>query len=247
MKNKIFIIFILFVMFFITGCENSKKDGNAKVTNNSRELTKDEINNIMNIIDNLKYMDFYNKDIVPRTLTNQEILRISYEFYIEEGNSSKNLSFSSLEGIANKYLGFGLEPESLTCDTHFNIQDDGGKDIMIYDVNTGNYTYNSSHHNHSTGGLRTKVYNKYVSGSEDSGVYTVKINKLFSDVISDGTNGVLSYYKTYGDAKNKKNELFKTSNVDDNCFNEYADKLVEYTYVFNFIDGNYVLSSYTIG
>ena len=245
MKKIFFMIVVLVGIFSIVGCEKNEEYSGKKVEN-SRELNENEITDLMNVIDDLFYIDYYNKDVIPRTLTNQEVLRISYEV-ITKNNLSKQISFKDLEIIAMNYLGFGLEPESLICDTHYNIQDDGGKDYYIYDVSSGNYIFNNRHQTHSNAGLRTKVYNKYVSGFESEGTYTVVVNKLFSQILGDSYANDLIYYKSYEDAKNNKNELFKSAKVDDHYFDDYSNYLINYTYTFNLVDGNYVLTSYDIG
>ena len=249
MKNKIFLFIGLIVgVFLITGCSFNNGENTNVDEAVSRELTEEEKNELLDIVDILKYMDYYNKDIVPRNLTNQEALRISYEILALEGKvGSGKLKFSDLEDTAMNYLGFGLEPENLVCDTHYNIQDDGGADIMIYNVDTGVYASNAKHLGHGAGGLRTEVYNNYVDGYENNGTYTIVVNKIFSEVLGDVVDPQKNYYATYGDASSYKNELFQAAMVDANKFTEYQDSLVKYTYEFKLKDEHYVLSSYKIG
>ena len=247
MKKKLFILVImLFSLFIVTGCNKEEEKEEVKVSN--RELTEDEKSDLLNIIEKLKYMDYYNKDIIPRDLTNQEALRISYEILALEGKvGSGKLEFSTLEETAMNYLGFSLEPENLVCDTHYNIQDDGGADIMLYNIESGVYTSNSKHLGHGAGGLRTEVYNNYVEGYENDGTYTIVVNKIFSEVLGDVIDTKKTYYATYGDASGYKNELFEATMIDANKFLEYKDSMVKYTYKFVLKDNHYVLSSYKIG
>lgn len=246
--KKAYVIFILLIsLFLIGGCSTNIKDEET-VKVEKRELAENEKSSLMEVINKLAYMDYYNKDVVPRNMANQEILRLSYEILALEGKvASGELNFSDLENVAMNYFGYGLEPENLVCDTHYNIQDAGGADIMIYNVETGVYTNNSNHLGHGSGGLRTEVYNNYVEGDYTDGTYTIVVNKLFSGLLGEPYDSKLSYYATYGDAINSKNELFKSNMIDLNKFNEYQDKLVKYTYTFQLKDDNYVLTSYKIG
>lgn len=248
MKNKLVILVIMFFsLFLITGC-NKEEAEEKKVETSSRELTENEKKDMLNVVDKLKYMDYYNKDIIPRDLTNQEALRISYEILaLEEKVMPGKLKFSDLEKTAMNYLGFILEPENLVCDTHYNIQDKAGADILIYNIETGVYSYNSKHLGHGAGGLRTEVYNNYVEGYEKDGVYTIVVNKIFSDIKGDINEDESNYYATYKDSSNYENKLFTAGMVDNKKFSEYKDDLVKYTYKFILKDNNYVLSSYKIG
>ena len=246
-KKKVVLgILIFFSFLFIVGCDGEDK----KISDNNvstRELTLNEKEYLLSIIEKIKYMDYYNKDIVIRDLTNQEILRLSYEILALEGNAvSGKLSFDELEKVALEYFDFSLEPENLICDTHYNIQDGSGSDIMIYNIDTGIYTNNAKHLGHGSGGLRTEVYNNFVSGYESDGIYTIVVNKIFSEVLGDTSGRKKKYYATYGDAFNYRNELFKSSMVDVNKFSLYKDSLVEYTYKFVLKNDNYVLVSYKI-
>lgn len=247
MKNRLFCILLIVMMFFIVGCTKENVDGEKVIVEN-KELTDEQINDLMNRVNDLKYMDYYNKYIVPRNLTNQEALRISYEILVGEGKAqSGKLKFADLERVALSYLGFSLEPENLICDTHYNIQDGGGADIMIYNVDSGIYYTNTKHLGHTGGGLRTEVYNSYFDGNESNGVYTIIVKKIFSELLGDAVYSKLNYYASYDDSAYKRNVLFVSDDVQEDDFDKYSDKLINYTYKFVLKDGNYVLTEYKIG
>lgn len=243
-KKIVLLICLFFSLCLVTGCDSGKKD-ETKMEVSTRELESTELSDLMTIIDDLTYMDFYNKDIVPRNLTNQEVLRIAYEIVKKKDNSG-GISFNTLEDVAMKYLGFSLEPENLNCDTHFNIQDSGGADVLVYDVDTGIYKNNSKHVNHSTRGVQTKVYNEYVEGYVVDDIYTIVVYKVFSELISNNYNSKLNYYLTYNDANNDTNVLFNTSDPAGELDSINKSILAEYTYEFKLKDNNYVLVSYKI-
>lgn len=247
MNKKIILLFILCLPFILVGCGREEKV-KEEVVVEKRELTTEEVTGMMSVINDLEYMDYYNKDIVPVKLNNQEVLRISYEVLEKNGKAIHGkLTFTELEEVARNYLGFSLEPENLICDTHFVLESGQGADILLYDVNTGIYNYNDKHLGHGAGGLESNVYNSYVSGYELDGTYTIVVNKVFSEILEDVYDESLSYYPSYEDAQNTTNKLFRASNVSDDYFVQYKDKLKEYTYTFKLVDNHYVLSSYKIG
>lgn len=247
MKNKLFYILLIVVVFLVVGCTKENTNDVENVVE-AKELTESQIDELMNVVNNLKYMDYYNKDIVPRNLTNQEALRISYEILASEGKAqSGKLKFSDLESVALNYLGFSLEPENLICDTHYNIQDGGGADIMIYNVDSGIYYINTKHLGHTGGGLRTEVYNSYHEGNVSGDTYTIVVKKIFSQILGDAVYSKKEYYASYNDASYKRNALFVSSDVIEENFKDFDDKLIEYTYKFKLKDGNYILSEYKIG
>ena len=114
MKKKVVLgILIFFSFLFIVGCDREDK----KISDNNvstRELTINEKDHLLSIIEKVKYMDYYNKDIVIRDLTNQEILRLSYEILALEGKvASGKLSFDELEKVALEYFDFNLELQKI--------------------------------------------------------------------------------------------------------------------------------------
>ncbi len=243
--KKIYVIFILFMsLFFFGGC-GIKDSDNKNVKVETRELTDIERTSLMEIVDKLSYMDFYDKNIVPKNLTNQEALRIAYEIVVSDGNTG-SISFSTLEDVAMKYLGFSLEPENLNCDTHFNIQDSSGADILVYDVNTGNYKKNISHVSHSTKGVKTKVYNEYFDGYVENDKYVVVVYKVFSELIGNNTANKLNYYSNYNDAKNSTNVILNTNDIAGEFVKLDKDRINKYTYEFKLKDKDYILLRYII-
>lgn len=243
--KKNYIIFILFFTIFLTvGCNISQRDDDV-VKIETRELTDNEKESLMKNVNELIYLDYYGKDVVPRNLTNQEALRIAYEIVVSDG-ITENISFSTLEDVAMKYLGFSLEPENLNCDTHFNIQDSSGADILIYDVDSGNYKKNNNHISHSTKGVKTKVYNEYFDGYVEGDKYVVVVYKIFSELISENSVGNLNYYLNYNDAKNGMNAIINTNDISLEFVNLDKEKINKYTYEFKLKDNNYVLLSYKV-
>ena len=76
MKKKIMLVVLLFLPLLLVGC-GKEKEIVEEVKPVKRDLTTEEINGTMSIINDLEYMDYYNKNIVPVKLNNQEVLRIN--------------------------------------------------------------------------------------------------------------------------------------------------------------------------
>ena len=121
------------------------------------------------------------------------------------------------------------------------------KNAMIYNVDNGIYYTNDKHLGHTGGGLRTEVYNSYFDGNESNGVYTIIVKKIFSELLGDAVYSKLNYYASYDDSSYKRNVLFVSDDVQEDDFDKYSDKLINYTYKFVLKDGNYVLTEYKIG
>ena len=253
MKRIPMFLFLLLSLLLVVGCDETKNEDEKK--QEAREVTEVEKEKIINIINKMKYLDYYGKSFEVKDLTNQEALRASYNIYTAIYPNGE-LKFSKIEEIADDYLGFSLEPEHILCDTHFNIA--GASDyILLYDSKKEEFVDNDSHLGHGGGGFTTAVYNRYVSGTVLEDVYTIKVYKLFSDLTSDVMDETTYYYSTYSNAQKEVNKLFKTTyNFETNRFdkdpqnlldNMDTDDLVIYTYTFILDDGNYVLDEYKIG
>ena len=106
MKKRFLLMMLLVCLFLVGGCTKEEITNDDSVVVESKELTDKQIDDLMKVVNDLKYMDYYNKDIVPRKLTNQEALRISYEILASEGRAqSGKLKFTDLESVALNYLG----------------------------------------------------------------------------------------------------------------------------------------------
>lgn len=228
--------FILLVisLVLLSGCGKNVIHDEVK----KEEVITDEIkNSLLDRINDLDYLDFYNKSVMTRDLSNQEVLRLSYEIF-KTKNGDVSFSFEDLESIAKDYFDFPLAKENIQCDTHFNIQDEGISDYFIIDLETGKYYKNKDHISHPLYGVKTKVYNNYVSSSVDNGIYEVVVNKLFSSFIGDKN---VRYYYSYNDVKGNINSILT------NDFSK-VDKNMLHSYKYSFIkkDGSYKLISYDI-
>lgn len=257
MKKKFLLLFVvIFVVFLTVGCDKKDNDeiksGEIKESK-PRELTKEEIKDLMDRINVLQYIDYFAKDLKNTDLTNQEALQISFDIASLKG--IEKYKFKDLEKIANDYLGFSLEPEDLLCVSHFNVLG-GSEYIMLYDSTDGIYKYNDSHLGHGAGGFGADVYNKYADSEVKDDVYTINVYKVFSDVYTDVLNDEIYYYRTYNDAIKLSNHLFKID-IDFNSYDKTADPwrkidevpvtdLIKYTYTFVKKGDSYVFTSYKI-
>jgi len=246
MKKKLLILFLFLSIFIVGGCKK-KEEPKKEEVNEIRVLKEEEINTLMEKIEDLYYFDINPaKSFKTSELTNQEVLLWSIGLEDADG-----VLFSDLEKLALDYLDFSLEPENVLCMTHSNIL--GTSDYRyLYDVDTKKFVKNDNHAKHSESGYYAYVINKYVSSSYENGDYIITVSKIFSDtdrIINANSDSLVKrdWYKTYQDAKNKKNPVMSKSDYKkaEEFFNKNG-AYKKYTYTFKLKNGNYVLKSYVI-
>lgn len=248
MKKWTYFLLLFLSLFMVTSCAK-KEDSKEKVE--SRELKENEKDTLMNLVDELKYMDYFGESFAVDSLSNQQVLRTSYEILkIKNDTNEDEVSFASLKEIAKDYFDYDLKEEDLRCDINIHSENDkDGINILLYNEKTGKYVENDSHLGHGGGGLHSLIYNYYVDGNVKENQYTIVVYKLFSDILGDIYEEEVYYYASYENASSSKDKLFKKGFYDelDNEYESYKDKLIKYTYTFNYVDDHYVLEEYKIG
>ena len=246
MKKSLLVLFLFLSLFLLIGCKK-KEEEKPKQVDEVRDLKEDEIKALTQRVEELYYFDINPaKSFKTSELTNQEVL-----LWAAGLGDASNVSFSEYEKKAIDYLDFSLEPENILCMTHSNKL--GSSDYKyIYDVNTKKYVKNKAHINHSETGYYAYVVNRYISSSYKNGDYIITFSKIFSDTdrsIDVNVDSLIKrdWYKTYQDAKNKKDPVM--SKFDYKKAEEFFNKngaYKKYTYTFKLKNGNYVLKSYVI-
>lgn len=243
--KKIWLIMFLGIVILLGGCAKQNEE-TKKEEVKERELEILEKEALLKNIDDLEYFDYLGESFRVADLNNQDVLQFVYELV----GDLDNKKFSELESIVGKYLNYSIEPENIICKTHYNISN-SSEDLYLYDSNTDTYLSNSSHLGHGSGGFRTYVFNKFISGKTNGDVYEVVVSKVFSSILGDvaSDNDVYDYYSSYKDAVSGINSLF--SSKYDNVLNllnsgDYDNKLVKYKYTFKLKNGNYLLTNYEI-
>ncbi len=259
MKKYCFMLLLLCSLFLVVGCEDKEEKGNKKneeVKENIRDFTEVEEKALMKIVDDLKYLDYFDKSFEIKDLTNQELLRTSISIYNKKSNYSGKYTIRNLEDVAKEYFDYKLVGENVECESHW--EDTGGsKYISLFDDYTGTFVYNDEHYGHGGGGFSTEVYNRFKSGEVKDDKYILKVYKLFSGLSTDVMEEDVYYFNSYNNAARNKDKLFKAKynfetdrlSVDpqDKLDKMEEEKLIIYTYIFEVKNGNYILKSYKIG
>lgn len=246
MKRKILIL--LFISLLLFGCGKKNKEVKQEEVIKTRELTQEEITNLMNRIQDLSYFDFNPaRSFKTNELTNQEVL-----LWASSRLDVLNSPFAVFEEEALDYLDFSLEPENILCMTHSNIL--GTSDYLyIYNVETKSYIKNVGHRIHSDEGYYSYIVNRYSDSRFEEDNFIISVYKLFSDTTavygaSEDTTRKRNWYYSYSDAKNKVNPVSYNNNESalNDLNNIDPSNLIKYTYTFKMKNDNYVLKSYVI-
>jgi len=239
--RKIFKKVIIVLLLLLVVCSCSLKDEEVSNEEEVRDLTTQEIEDLTAIVEDLKYLDYYEKSFETIELSNQEVLRFIFDLYTTK-NDSLDVTFTELEEALESYMDFPLEPENILCETHFNIL---GKSDYLYllDIDTWKYYLNDKHESHSTLGFRTEVYNYFVSGEVVNNKYVVTFYKVFGSLYSE--DGI--YYFNYTEAANRVDGIVLSSDEQiQELFLNKDERLQSFTYTFEKDDDNYLLVSYAI-
>jgi len=254
MKKKIMnFLLIVLSLFLISGCEQkeekvepgeTKQEEKIEEKNIEKEMTEEEKNTLLKIIDELKYLDYRGESFKSSDLTNQEVL----QFAITKVKQVEGTSFTELENITKKYLGYNIKAENILCVPHY-AETPGSKYVYKYNPKTNKYSYDEEHLGHGGGGFMTDIYNRYKDSKIINDEYKITVYKAFSEILGDvWETDDFKYYPTYEDAATEKNELFTSrENKVIKKLNEIdASKLTEFTYTFKLENDNFILVSYDI-
>lgn len=239
MKNKIKKI-MLFLLLLVILCACSRKTSEKEATVETRDLKAEEVDVLQEEVNDLKYLDFYEKSFETIELSNQEVLRFIFDLYTSK-NGNVDVNYWKLEEFLDNYMDFPLEPENILCETHFNIL---GKSDYLYllDIDSWVYYLNESHEEHNLEGFRTNIYNYYVSGEVTNNLYKVSFYKMFGSLYNEEN----TYYFSYTDAHNRQNGVVLSSEEQmQELFLNKDERLQVYVYTFLNVDGKYLLDSYS--
>jgi len=255
MKRKIWVIslisliaiLIYLFIFFIF----SKKDESKEVEN------KEEITLLLDFIyyNKLMYFDNFNKSFKVENLTNEEIgeyIYYIYKDYFKQTNNSY-LTKTDIDNMLKNVFGDKINYQ------HENLHycEKCKKYHILYNKEEENYIDNKMCEEDQKGftmaaptSVLEKKENKYI----------LSIKNIFTNYNENGNYD--GFYGNYIDAKNKKNVIYDISkekfsenvetrnkqieNLINKNYNSIENKLTEYKYVFEHIDGNIIFTGYEI-
>lgn len=206
-------------------------------------LTKEETEDLLEIIEKIEPIDFLGKSFKPEELTNDEMLRLTFDIF-----GAQEYGIVGIEGkyfrdsIAKKYFGYeNLEMTDMICNC--------GATLATYDAEEDQYSWDGSFHNYEA--HTCDVYNEYLEAYKLEDQYIVSAYKLFPDLMENSSADDIHFYATYEDAKKQKNAVIMAASEDE--FTEALasidpTELVIYTYFFEKnTEGQFILAEYSIG
>lgn len=215
-----------------------------------KELSQNEIDDLMEIIDKLYIVDERDENIDENhKLSNQQLLEFAFANtkIIKETNSlyEKEWNYNDLNETVNKYFGIDLIKEDYLCplDKHA---------FYKYDTKNDKYIFNKEHLGHG-GPEIIDVINLYSSSYSKKDIYTIKVKKAFSSDMNENPDNEAIYNKNYNSYLYPEDDLFEVYGENRNeVFKNarekvegYKDELYEYTYTFKKENGNYIFLTYT--
>ena len=235
-----------------TNDNNTKKEDKVEIKEET--LTSEEKNSIVNKIKEYdNYFISFDGTKNPLEMTDQE----KFEFYL------KNNYGKFKTGVSSKEIEEYLQKEFDSKIT-FNPIDEylceiDNLPLITYDKNNDLYKADYSEHGHD-GDYISKIFSYYVDGVkkvDKTTTYKIRVRKAFSNYVTVGL--ITSFYGSYTDAVNRKNEVFDLYKIygDENMSNEDLEKKVKtqyekykgmfkiYTYTFETdsnIENSYLIS-----
>lgn len=217
-----------------------------------------------NILDNVINVNFLEEGFDNiEDLSNQQ--KLALLFYAKNDHIESNETTSE---TVDKYLkenyGIVVEHENIKCD----INSETEEYCYLYDIDKMVYTENFNTDNQKQNILakymNRKVHAKTTDYIKNDNIYQLTRYELYKEVCIDDCNLVTQYYSTVKEANNKTTPLMKLSSrystpeiIEYNTnkmystifnvnFDIYKNIMPSYTYTFEKIGDNYILTNYQI-
>ncbi len=210
------------------------------LTSNGKNITDEEKQTLMEIIDDLSRLDKQEKkELNINDITNEIKLDLAFILATKADDRlyDERYTLKDINAINIKYFDSEVIPEDFICD-----QDDIA--LFKYDTKKKEYYMNESHGGHGVQMIET--VNLFSSASKKEDVYTVKVKKVFAE---DDYFSSRNFYKTYSDALANHNSIFYVETDDDiekdyeNGAKEHSKELDIYVYTFKKKGSNYIFQS----
>lgn len=177
--------------------------------------------------------------------TNQELLL----FAIDRLGYSEVHTLKEVNEVTQSYFGLDVEPEDVNC--HFSTDE---APLYLYDEKKKEFVPNEEHGAHGLGSYYSDILNRIIDVDVKDNIYTVKVKKAFGRTQDTGP-ATTTFYKTYKDMDELKTPImdYKWETYEDvenympevDFNNLDSDKMLTYTYVFEKVDEEFILVSYT--
>ena len=252
--------------------ESEKEEKNNEAEKKEEMVSKEEHDKLLKVINDLNNYNLGRYDnLNPTEISNQDKLAfVSYLVYDNQLNgedgSIAGLTGTEVSDIYKKY--FGTQSSIINKDICPGDYSEYGGDCEFEEL----FLYSNEKKVYEKGeqalfhlvppGYETSTtYSFIVDATKKDGVYTVKVQTLYTTPHGEGVigpGGVIA--GSYEDAENKTNDLKDLMNVadwrddDGNIiqskveadYNKVKEKMPVYTYTFVLESGNYVLQNKTI-
>lgn len=231
--------------------EVKEKDDKQETENNEKDETEEwvyvsDYEKIEMRIEDLERIEQVSRNINSvEDFTNQELLL----FAIDSLGYAEVHTLEEVNAVTQTYFGIDIEPEDVNC--HFSTDE---APLYLYDEDKKEFVPNEEHGAHGLGSYYSDILNRIVKIEVKDNLYTVEVKKAFGRS-SDTGPATTTFYKTY-----KEMDEFRTPIMDfkwetyeevENYMPEVdfnnldSDKMLTYTYVFEKVDEEFILVSYT--
>jgi len=254
-NNTIIVIIVAIILLLVSSLIYNfyfKDYGEYNKGNENKENIfidiKDEniINELLNKIDdnNLKDIASFEKDIDNiNALEPIEKINVAY-------NAIKNKEITELDPIELDNFFKNTFKTTIYWDKA-DIYCINGEILYKYDISSNKYIYNIEHNceNHYE---ISPVYKEVITAKKKNNTYVITISFIWNN---SENKDIL--YQSYKDAINKENELLIIPSEDGfpssetintfitNSYDNIKDKLNGYTFIFEYVNDNYLLSSFS--
>lgn len=232
----VILLILLFGALFYIGyleLQNiNKKDQEAKKEVRS-EMYYSEVKQMLSQIElyNEVFYEFYPiKDITK--IENQAKLKFALHALKKDENISNYYKIEDMKEIYLRYFkkGFQAVYENIDCPV-------GGH--LMYQLEKGTYTYQDEAH----GGINIDIDTYFQSGKINGQKYIINTHILYSNYCSDICPNIPSgYYKTYQEAKEKKNPIMNRKSE----YHEVEDEIPITIFTFTKEKNHFLLESIEI-
>ena len=263
MKNKkiLFVIILLSILLIIGGLGyfcydkfinkedevvlNDEEESSDKYLTDNRELTDSEITTLLGMIDRINhgFSNYYPIDDMSKISNNDLFL-----FALSGVRKVGDMTFNSIE--MTNYINDYFDDNIKLVHKDYNCL---VENKVLYKYNSSNNSYSFVSEGHGHGGSQKayvpEIDVKMIDSHFSDNTYVISAKVLYSNTCSDTCGPISSYYRSFGDSLEGKDEIVNlTSDVVTEAEKEvYREKLPITTYKFKKKDaGSFALISVEI-